>query len=330
MATRQRRVFRRSILGTAIITGVYCWSNAFAHDVEYDTSARQSTEQTDWELVQESSAEILEAIRNAIISPANALGSAVITVRGNYRYIQANGIPNHSTGSFPNRGNPNRIRQQNYRFRVSANPKKTGAFRALSRHPFGVALNGVPFDPGTAEFFNGNPRSKWREEAISADGRKKLGLDRNFAHVQPNGAYHYHGIPKGLLSTLGGSKLIGYAADGFPIYHTGQKSGYRLKKGSRPSAAGSPGGRYDGTYGADYAYVGGSLDQCNGRNGKTAEYPNGTYYYVVTQNYPFYPRCYAGSPDASFTNLASRRSGAGPRRQRGNRRPPPRHRQRQP
>lgn len=330
MATFHRRFFRRTILSAAMITGVFVSSGAVAHDVEYESTAGNLSGHTGWETVRETGQEVLEAIRNAIISPANALGSAVITVRGNYRYIQANGIPNHSTGSFPNRGNPNRIRAQNYRFRVAVKPKKRGSFQALTRHPFGVALNGVPFDPGTAEFFGGNPRSKWRKEAITASGGKKLGLDRNNAHVQPNGAYHYHGIPKGLLSTLGGSKLIGYAADGFPIYYTGQKSGYRLKKGSRPTGSGSPGGRYDGTYGADYAYVGGPLDQCNGRTGKTAEYPNGTYHYVVTPNYPFYPRCFAGLPDASFTKLASRRSGAGPRRQSGNRRPPPRHRHRQP
>lgn len=331
MAIFQRRFSNRSILSAAILYGVFgISSGAIAHDVDDDSSAGKSTEQTDWEIVQETGAEVLETIRNAIVSPANALGSAVITVRGSYRYIQANGVPNHSTGKFPNRNNPNSIRAQNYRFRVPVKPKKRGSFRALTRHPFGVALNGVPFDPGTAEFFGGNPRSKWREEAITATGRKKLGLDRNYAHVQPNGAYHYHGIPKGLLSTLGGSKLIGYAADGFPIYYTGQKSGYRLKKGARPSGSGSPGGRYDGTYGADYAHIGGSLDKCNGKTGKTAEFPSGTYFYVVTANYPFYPRCFAGSPDASFTKLASRRAGAGPRRQRGNRRRPPRRGQRRP
>lgn len=331
MATRQQRLSGRNILSAAILTGIFgITSGAFAHDVEYGTSAGKSTERTDWEMVRESGQELLETIRDAILSPANALGSAVITVRGNYRYIQANGIPNHSTGSFPNRGNPNRIRAQTYRFRVPVKPRKTGSHRALSRHPFGVALNGVPFDPGTAEFFAGNPRSKWREEAITASGGRKLGLDRNYAHVQPNGAYHYHGVPKGLLSTLGESKLIGYAADGFPIYYTGQKSGYRLKNGSRPSGPDSPGGRHDGTYGADYAYVGGALDRCNGRTGKTAEYPGGTYFYVVTTNYPFYPRCFAGSPDASFTKLADRRTGAGPRRQRGHMSPPPRHGQRRP
>jgi hypothetical protein len=50
----------------------------------------------------------------------------------------------------------------------------------------------------------------------------KWGTDTSNAHVQPNGMYHYHGIPEGLVTKLGnGNKamtLIGWAADGFPIY----------------------------------------------------------------------------------------------------------------
>lgn len=41
-------------------------------------------------------------------------------------------------------------------------------------------------------------------------------------HVQPNGNYHYHGLPESLINKLGdtGQKMVlmGYAADGFPIY----------------------------------------------------------------------------------------------------------------
>jgi len=34
--------------------------------------------------------------------------------------------------------------------------------------------------------------------------------------------------------------------------------------------------------------------------GKTAEYPQGTYYYVATAEFPFYPRKLKGAPDPSF------------------------------
>lgn len=43
----------------------------------------------------------------------------------------------------------------------------------------------------------------------------------NHAHVQPTGAYHYHGIPELLIDFLGdtqGITLVGWAADGFPVY----------------------------------------------------------------------------------------------------------------
>ena len=55
-------------------------------------------------------------------------------------------------------------------------------------------------------------------------GKMQLGIDENHAHVQPTGAYNYHGLPTGLITRLrkenGGERmlLIGYAADGFPIY----------------------------------------------------------------------------------------------------------------
>ena len=82
-----------------------------------------------------------------------------------------------------------------------------------------MALNGVPFEPGTGEFWNGQ-REWWNYEAKS--GFINLGLDQNNAHVQPTGAYHYHGLPIGLMAKLGGEGkkmlLVGYAADGFPIY----------------------------------------------------------------------------------------------------------------
>jgi hypothetical protein len=198
----------------------------------------------------------------------------------------------------------------------------------LGMNPFGVAINGVPFDPGAAEWWNNDPGSGWQYEALS--GKINLGMDQNHAHVQPNGAYHYHGLPTGLINQLGDEKrmiLIGYAADGFPIYEQygyrladirtdiiKLRSSYRLKAGQRP---GGPGGKYDGTFVQDYEYVAGAgdLDQCNGRTGVTPEYLRGTYYYVITSEFPFIPRCYRGMPDESF-----RRRGPGPGGPRG--RPP--------
>ena len=182
---------------------------------------------------------------------------------------------------------------------------------------FGVALNGIPFDPGTAEAWNNDRSSGWNIEALT--GKTNFGADRNNAHVQPTGAYHYHGIPTGLVEKLAGKNvgekmvLVGYAADGYPIYSqygytkaNDAKSGikkltssYRLKKGTRPDG---PKGTYDGTYLQDFEYVAdlGDLDEFNGRTGITPEYPNGTYYYVITDSFPYMSRAFKGIPDKSF------------------------------
>ena len=239
--------------------------------------------------------------------------SVKISVSGNTRTIKSNGIPSHKVGNFPNSGNPNAIKSQNYTFTVPANPRKGSATTLGLQLAFGVGVNGVPFDPGAAEFWQGQRNSGWQYEALS--GAVTLGVDANYAHVQPNGAYHYHGLPVGLMQNLGwssskASPLIGWAADGFPIYamtaELGGKvklmqSSYRLKSGNRPGGS-QPGGRYDGTFIQDYVYVAGAddLDECNGATVVTDEFPNGTYAYFLTQTYPVIPRCHMGTPDSSF------------------------------
>jgi hypothetical protein len=270
----------------------------------------------------------------------------VIKVEGDRRIIEANGLPNHKPGQFPNRGNPNSISVQRYRFEMRLKPKANDEPRPVERCIFGVAVNGVVFDPGTAEVWRpgqpivsrpgpetrrgpgDNPRTTWNYDGM---GTMRLGLDSHHAHVQPNGAYHYHGLPTGLVAALRKEHsdhrmlLIGYAADGFPIYaeygHEKAddasspvkklRSSYRLRKGDRPTGNAGPGGRYDGTFTQDYEFVKGSgdLDECNGRTGVTPEYPGGTYYYVVTETFPYIPRLFRGTPDASFEKQLGPRPG---------------------
>lgn len=251
-----------------------------------------------------------------------------VTIRqeDNYRLIEANGIPGHQVGWFPNPGNPNAIRPQQHHFRVRAHPQVADQPTPIGFWQFGVAVNGVPFDPA-GPFWKGDQASGWEFEVLCPSVREHLGIDLNHAHVQKGGAYHYHGLPTGLVWQLtvaaGGSPrmlLLGYAADGFPIYGplapenpqdpgSGVKrlrSSYRLRNGERGSG---PGGKYDGTFVQDYEYVAGlgDLDECNGRRGRTPEYPGGIYHYVVTDDFPFIPRLYRGQPDPSF-----RHPGAGP------------------
>lgn len=260
-----------------------------------------------------------------------------IRVEGSYRFIAANGLPDHQHGQFPNRRNPHSISAQRYDYRIPAEPQTAERLTYLGRSPFGIAVNGVPFDPGTAEYWQNDPTSGWRYEALNSV--IDLGVDTSHAHVQPTGAYHYHGMPTALIEKLGGDDkqmlLLGYAADGFPIYGPRAyseaenmesqlqvlKSSYRLKKGTRPDG---PGGRYDGSFTADFEYIpeSGDLDECNGRYGVTPEYPEGTYYYVITDEFPYIPRAFKGSPDFSFKRREPP-PGGGPGGRRGP--PPPRN-----
>jgi hypothetical protein len=52
-----------------------------------------------------------------------------------------------------------------------------------------------------------------------------------------------------------------------------------------------------GTFVTDWNYSAGSgdLDDCNGRTGVTPEFPGGIYYYMATDNYPFFSRCLKGN-----------------------------------
>ena len=194
------------------------------------------------------------------------------------------------------------------------------------------ALNSVKFDPATAGRCNDNGvcslaqgQGNWNIEALGHD-TFNFGDDMNHAHVQPNGAYHYHGIPELLIEFLGdkeGMTLVGWAADGFPVYARygfsiandsssqikGLKPSYKLKSDpdpNRPSTLTSiigPGGGNNlnvpipmGAFTQDYEYVEGhgDLDRCNGRFGVTPEFPDGIYYYVVTDDFPFFTRCLKG------------------------------------
>lgn len=237
-----------------------------------------------------------------------------ISEDGEYRRIQANGIPDHTPGQFPNRHNPNVIGPQSYDYKVPLHPKLAEKPVPYRMQPFGIGVNGVVFDPFAAEWWQGNPAWQYEPHGGAID----LGLDSSNAHVQPNGAYHYHGIPTGLIEKLAGDQkkmvLVGWAADGFPIYGPYAHSeamnadspvkkmapSYAVKQGTRP--AGSPGGKYDGAFVQDYEYVEGKgdLDASNGRHGVTPEFPQGTYYYVLTDAYPYVPRQFAGTPDGSF------------------------------
>ena len=247
--------------------------------------------------------------------------SEVLITKDDFIFISGNGIPDHLVGRFPNKSNPHTILPQKYKFKINYNGKMnkkseplrldpTKKDRESHGRPFGVSINSVLFDPGTAEFWMGDKELGWNYCALGA--AIPLGLDDNHAHVQPNGSYHYHGLPTGLLNNLdfnnnNHSPLVGWSADGFPIYaligfknNTKEliehKSSFKLRSGFRPNPPDGPGGRYDGTFVQDYEYIKGlgTLDECNGYYSVTPEFPNGIYAYFLTEEWPVIPRNFRG------------------------------------
>tara|TARA_Y100001968_G_scaffold307778_1_gene325908 strand:+ start:219 stop:1955 length:1737 start_codon:yes stop_codon:yes gene_type:complete len=194
------------------------------------------------------------------------------------------------------------------------------------------AINSVKFDPATAGRCNdegecslAQGQGNWNIEALGHE-TFNFGDDMNHAHVQPSGEYHYHGMPELLIDFLGdnqGMTLVGWASDGFPVY---ARYGYSNPNDStselislqpswklkdtpdegRPDTLTALGGGQGITYpnipipmGAftqDFEFEAGygDLDECNGRIGVTPEFPDGIYYYMVTDEFPYFTRCLKG------------------------------------
>lgn len=263
------------------------------------------------------------------------------TISGYWRIINANGVPNHLIGEFPSTmpdgkscGRPNALTEQKYTFVMPAysaegilwNESKvyyypTPPFIGKPESTFGVAVNGIPFDPAANEWWESTlkPRvpyeTSWTINPLRFD-LMQHDIDCNNGHVQPTGAYHYHGFPYGLHTKIleeqsastdpmiiGRSEiaLLGWAFDGNPIYgeycgsknttKINAKSSYELK--SSRSGAGAP-LKTDypmGDFLEDYIYKetkftvnkAVQLDECNGHTGPTPDFPEGVYHYHILE-----------------------------------------------
>lgn len=251
-------------------------------------------------------------------SYSGTASSVTVHIDGLVRVVESNGLPDHHVGEFPSRHDPFGVRPQRHRLQMPCEPVSNDLPIPLDMWWFGVALNGVPFDP-SGPFWNGQTASGWQFEVMHPANSIALGIDRNNAHTQIGGMYHYHGLPSGLLAQRMSAdqahamQLVGYAADGYPIYGPECPAApddlesplRRLRSSYRLSAAprqGGPGGKPDGRFVEDYIYDPeyGDLDQCNGRFGVTPEFPGGTYYYALTDGFPSIPRFFHGIPDQSF------------------------------
>lgn len=237
-------------------------------------------------------------------------GAVTITASGGACALTTNAIPNHdfddASASF---ATP--TAEVKRTFDVPRLPSAAASTSGLTLQSYdAILLDGVVVDllsagcygVGDGKIGCNDLSTSWRYDPLGPGN--PFGADAHHAHTQPDGTYHYHGGPVAMYDDMpgaSGSPVIGFAADGFPIYgpyffdgSTVRKaiSGYALKVGTRPSG---PGGTYDGTFVDDYEFTGaGDLDACNGMT------VDGQYGYYVTDAYPWILGCFHGTPDPSF------------------------------
>ncbi len=241
-------------------------------------------------------------------------GELTIEVIDDKCLFQTNAIPNHDFNDGA-QAFPNQVSEQDIQYEVTTRPVLAADTTPLSLGTDNaLLLNGVKVDVLAAACFGvgdertgcGDDNQPWRFDPIfPANGFR---MDSHNAHTQPDGTYHYHGVPNAFYhehNTDRASPVVGFAADGFPIYGPNfsdngvirkATSSYVLKSGDRPTGDGNPGGSYDGTFRDDYEYVpgAGDLDECNGMM------LNGEYGYYITDEFPYIIGCFKGTPDASF------------------------------
>ena len=192
--------------------------------------------------------------------------------------IESQGWPNHPTAIFPNSGNPNSIRVQDFTFRLPLVPRRAAEITQLPMGPIGVALNGVVFF---------NPFEQGGMNAV--EGYSEAWLDSCCGHPQQTGVYHYHKYPTCVKSPFVDdgtehSPVIGFAFDGFPIHGPYESAGTMAMD-------------LEGDHG---------LDVCNGHEDGIRGY----HYHVTPGRFPYVIGGYRGVPEPS-NNRSLRRMGSG-------------------
>lgn len=192
--------------------------------------------------------------------------------------MESQGYPNHPTAVYPNSGNPNSIRVQNFTFRLPLEPKLADQITRLPMGPIGTALNGVVFfNPFEMEGMN------------AVEGYSEVWLDSCCGHPQQTGVYHYHKYPTCVRSPFKDdgkqhSPIIGFAFDGFPLYGPYESEGVMAKDLTGSQA----------------------LDACNGHS----DSERGYHYHVTPGRFPYIIGGYAGVVEPS-NNRGMRRAGVG-------------------
>lgn len=190
-----------------------------------------------------------------------------VSIQGDQRVFNSNGLPNHTTGNYPISPsddaytydrNPNSISEQNITLTLPANPTIAAQPTCIGGE-VGIMLSGVVL-------FNAF-------DALGRDAQVHEVQDECDGHPQQSGVYHYHALSNCFEDTqTGHSALMGYAFDGFGIY---------------------------GYYGEDGAEVtNADLDECHGHTG-VIEWDGQSvemYHYHATREFPYTVGCFKGTP----------------------------------
>jgi YHYH protein/Fibronectin type III domain len=202
------------------------------------------------------------------------VSSFTTALSGTTRSANGNGLPSHTTGTFPVAAsdpvaaydrNPNTISAQTIAWGLPGSPTANATPTCLNGGSIGVLLTGVRLFAPT--------------DALNRDAVAWEAQDSCEGHPEMTGAYHYHSISSCLSQTAATrdtagthSPLVGYAADGFGIYGNLGEGGVALTNAA--------------------------LDECHGHS--HAVTINGAsvvqYHYHKTREFPYALGCYRGTP----------------------------------
>lgn len=188
--------------------------------------------------------------------------------------INTQNLPNHPTAKFPNSGNPNSIRAQDFHFKIPLVPKPSDTITTVPMGEVGVAINGVVFF---------NPFEAGGMNAVA--GYSEVWFDSCCGHPQQSGVYHYHKYPSCVKTPFPDdgrehSPVIGFAWDGYPVYGPYVSAGVMAKDLTGENA----------------------LDVCNGH----FDPDRGYHYHATPGKFPYMIGGYAGVVERSNSRSLTR------------------------
>ena len=214
------------------------------------------------------SIDMTSAIKDASWNP-----TITITYSGESITFEPDGIPNHERDEYyavPNDGvivpdatsahvMKDPTKPQTYSFDIPSVPEYSSTTTKTSLGSIGVMISGaVLYNPNEGD---GSTVAMANNFTITDDnGITASFVDKCAGHPTPDmGAYHYHGLPNCVTEKVdtdnGASHIIGIALDGFPIYGANDINGKPVDVKD--------------------------LDECNGIDSPTPEFPSGIYHYVL-------------------------------------------------